>query len=258
MTDVNMSIADGSDRSFIDQAVKNLLNRRKQMAPWPFDVHSTEQLFIPMGVWELRDKLRTTQLFDYTDLLNRDVIQRVKVSGIIANRDLDLDLMCTTQFWSTHERKELPVLTSSPHYLRFREWAETATKIQLTNELVYDTVSACVKSMTTYRQFWKALPETMSAIAGYADHLKKNGDPYDSRRAREKLAKAMPELRKSGADAARKLPEEIAAPLRKHKAVIETVMASSMLLSPKTALDNGPFQRTWFRGRITKGSSFDS
>lgn len=250
----NMSIADG-DRTLVYEAIRNLLNRRRQMVPWPFSLDETEQLYLPRAVWELKQNLGSgvQPTGDYTTLLFTFNKQCVRVPGILRDQAPVLTIHRAGPLLCSQKDVVWDVLPSSPSYARFREWAANAAKIQLTNELVFDTTNKAFKKMTTFRQFYKALPETFNAVIHYSDALTKARHYHSYSRAASKLRSIATELRAEGASGARNLPEEVAEAVRQHKAVIEMVMASSMLLPICDDMGNGPFRSTWWRSRITQG-----
>lgn len=246
----NMQLSQG-DKEMIGFGVAALLDRRKQLCPWPFTIEQTEKLFITENVWRARQQIVDLNP-NYDDLFYKGSVQKISVQNVVVNRELDILIRCSARFWCGQSNEKLPAVTHAPHYPEFHQWCVEAAKVQAMNEHVGRIITKVLNKATTYRQIHKALPETLSALTShYASEKRKNSWNY--RNAIHKLGNVTAELGSTKVNRAREMPQELKETLAGHRHHVEQTMAMAVLLPDHDGTGHGqPFDATWISGSLMK------
>lgn len=236
---VNMSIADG-DRYMLESHFDDLLQRRKQLAPWPFTMeHQITQLYMPPVLFHTIVKLRDRCEPDVWLHRNRNV--HVEVPHILKGKLVQVRISCN-DYLPVPRSGHLRAVETAPTWPQFHAWTKQAAQIEFTNNAVENTFRQALKQATTYRQLAKALPETMKAIAS---HNSCKRPAYHLRRATEKYKEVVKELGEDGGSRARSLPPELQRIIQERRKLIETTMAQAVMLPDKNHIGDHPWGDTW-------------
>lgn len=238
---VNMSISEG-DRSMFLEYTNALLNRRKQLAPWPFtDANQVKQLYMDPVLYSTLNKLNghtRDQVWSWLHLQRYfDVsVPGVKKGELVTVRVSDTDgLLCLRMGKGR-------AVTTTEYWPEFYQWTKQATRIELTNQLIHATVKRVVRRTTTFKQLTRALPETMKAVA---QHIEVSTSQWHYNRPRKKYVEVMKELGDDGGARARAMPSELQQILLDRRSLIEGTMAQAVMLPNVNELGDHPWRDTW-------------
>lgn len=250
----NMQLSD-SDKEMIKSYTQTLLNRRKQLCPLEMSIENVERLYIPSYFYNtLQDLfLRDVKLpgymhkNTYVDLrlpfnIDLDVISTAR-AHIQVNRGSGTRLITTAD-----NGTPLMAIKSSPGYRAYAEWCAKVVEVELTNRVVAYVVRHVLNTATTYKQLFKALPESMQAVAVQADIHDKQND-WAWRNQRSKLKEVLRINNKEGAERARNLPAYTNEMLNRRRALVEQMLATSVMLPAHDGLGaDSVFQNSWVEG----------
>ncbi len=238
----NMSMCMG-DNDMLTWAVTALLNRRRQLCPWPFDVTQTELLYIPKNIHDLKPHLMEVEgLCAITNSISLDTGYKVNNQNVQLHIKHKESHLWGGAGWNAKNK----LVPSSSSQAEFLTWLRNAIQVQSMNEVTHAAALSTIRACTTYKQLQKALPQSMKAIRAHVDSVSSRSN-YQHTRAIEKFKEVMVEIGDTGGGRAKVMPPELTAVLDKYKATIEGTLASAVLLPAYEGLDqNSAFTNTWF------------
>ena len=240
----NMSIADGDREMFLDYT-SCLLNRRKQLAPWPFTSHEQViQLYMDPVLYSTLNKLNEHMRNPASQWLHMQRFFEIDVPGVKKDGLVTVQLHSTDGLPCLRNGKGRAV-TTTEYWPEFYEWTKQAARIELTNQLIYNTVKSVIMHTTTFKQLAKALPETMKAVA---QHTSVSRQQWYYNRARAKYPEVMKELGDNGGMRARAVTPVLQEILSDRRALIEGTMAQAVMLPNVDQIGDHPWRDTWLTG----------
>lgn len=242
----NMSIS-GGDREMMSHYTADLLNRRKQLAPWPFTTaEQVTQLYMPPIVYSTFEKLGDFE--PVNQWLHKQRYVFVKVPEVIRGEYVKIRIHSRDNMIA-NRTEPLPAVQSVAEWPKFHAWVKAAVKIELTNQLVGATIKDTLNHCTTFKQLAKALPETMKAIA---QHNSIKRPMWGYARASTKYKDVMKELGEDGGKRARSMHPELQKILQDRRNLIESTMAQAVMLPNNDWIGDHPWAETWTSGLYLK------
>jgi hypothetical protein len=121
-----------------------------------------------------------------------------------------------------------------------------ALKVETENQIAHEAIKQTVAAATTYKQLFKALPQTMQAVVAHASTVENN---WEYRSNRPKLREVLAINNSEGATRARNLPDGVNHMLRRRQALVETTLASAVMLPPHDGMQKDHvLDQTWLWG----------
>lgn len=243
----NMSLGQ-SDREMLQTYLLALLQRRKQLAPLRMSVEQIERVYVPGYFYATVAKLNERDPNNRFFLNAADNVPVAYKNFYGAGKDLHVYLRAkrvTMMAYNNRIDSSAPVLENSPFIRPFREWCVQAVKVQTTNQIVYYVARDIITSATTYKQLFKALPETMEAVSAHCSLPFVDGQ-WVYRNQRVKLRECLKINKQEGAKRARALPASTLDLLNSRRTLVEGTLASAVLLPHHDGIgEDLTFDRTW-------------
>ena len=240
----NMQLSQ-SDKEMLLSYSRQLLARRKQLAVLNLKIDEVEQLYLPRYFYHTIKKLAERDPSNER-FYNRSTAQQVRYDSFLGDKPLRIFLRCNRQnkMIATYTSDYDPrIQMDSPYLSEFRRWCIEALKVETANQVTAYVVNRVISDATTYKQMFKALPESMKAVAAHSETRDRD---WAYRSQRTKLKEVLAENNRDGAGRARSLPDETVALLDRRRSTVEEVLAMSVLLPDHDGqLEHSVFDQTW-------------
>ena len=239
---VSVNISDTA-RQQLRNAASHLLDRRKQMCPWPFDVAETEQLYIPRHIWDVGDRIRTAHPKG-KHLLNTSSGQTVRMLDVLPDKYTNpvVSIICTGHIWTF--AGEVNACTGTELYPKFRSWVRKAAKIELEKETALAAFRLGMGACTTFKQLHKAMPEMCKGTLGYFSNQNDDANTYTMGNFAQRAGEITAELKNSSR--AQSLPHAVRETLENARIISEPAFVQAMMMDNSGNISRaGSFHRSW-------------